>query len=181
MYCGNQFWYMYQNQLRLLWPFEFRDCYIRNVETGSYSFSPFFEGRVKDIKSWTMGPGFFKQFPELYSDIPTSDTIPAQVSNFIGMNFMKQGQQKDKRPAQQLLTTYAHREEEQNSHHGQPQLLSYAESSMDSTAMGSAAMGGSEVIWSYAFDPMSASNGVTSNMDGMADFSAHLDGNQWRY
>ena len=69
-YCGNEFFYMYQSQLRLLWPFEFRDCYTHDLESGLYRPSRLFDERINDIKCWTMGYDFFQRFPELSSDIP---------------------------------------------------------------------------------------------------------------
>lgn len=71
-YCGNEFFYMYQSQLRLLWPFEFRDCYIHDLESGLYRPSVLFDERINDIKCWTMGYDFFQRFPELSSDIPVA-------------------------------------------------------------------------------------------------------------
>ncbi|KAJ4289571.1 hypothetical protein N0V90_010900 [Kalmusia sp. IMI 367209] len=71
-YCGNDFWHMYQNEMRLLWPFEFRDCYTHDLETDLYKPSRLFDERINDIKCWTMGPDFFQRFPELSSDIPAS-------------------------------------------------------------------------------------------------------------
>ncbi|CAO2650358.1 Nn.00g016500.m01.CDS01 [Neocucurbitaria sp. VM-36] len=69
-YCGNDFWRMYQDQMRILWPFEFRDCYTLDLETGLYKSSRMFDERINDINCWTMGPDFFRRFPELSSDIP---------------------------------------------------------------------------------------------------------------
>jgi hypothetical protein len=56
--------------LRLLWPFELRDAYTTNIETGRFGFSDMFESRVRDISAWTMTGEFFDRFPELYGDIP---------------------------------------------------------------------------------------------------------------
>ncbi|RVX75035.1 hypothetical protein B0A52_01312 [Exophiala mesophila] len=79
-YCGNDFWYMYQSEMRLIWPYEFRDCYTHDLETGLYKPSHLFDERINDIKSWTMGPDFFQRFPELSSAIPSSGRqIPKQM------------------------------------------------------------------------------------------------------
>ncbi|KIW13135.1 hypothetical protein PV08_08322 [Exophiala spinifera] len=79
-YCGNDFWYMYETQLRLLWPFDFRDCYTHDLETGLYKPSHLFNERLNDIKCWTMGPDFFQRYPELSSSIPISaNHIPKHV------------------------------------------------------------------------------------------------------
>lgn len=71
-YCGNDFWYAYQSQLRLLWPFEFRDCYTHDLETDRYKASSLFDERINDIKCWTMKYDFFQRFPELSSAIPVA-------------------------------------------------------------------------------------------------------------
>lgn len=72
VYCGNDFWYVYQSQLRLLWPFEFRDCYTHDLETDRYKTSSLFDERINDIKCWTMEYDFFQRFPELSSAIPVA-------------------------------------------------------------------------------------------------------------
>ncbi|KAJ0331946.1 hypothetical protein COL922a_011691 [Colletotrichum nupharicola] len=64
-YCSNLFWKVFANSFRIMWPFEFRDCYRRNVETGRYTVSPEFEDRIRDINSWTMSADFFSHFPEI--------------------------------------------------------------------------------------------------------------------
>lgn len=71
-YCGNEFFHMYQSQLRLLWPFEFRDCYTHDLESDLYRPSLLFDERINDVKCWTMGYDFFQRFPELCSDIPVA-------------------------------------------------------------------------------------------------------------
>jgi hypothetical protein len=52
---------------------------MRDTETGLYKVSPAFRERISDLKSWTMGPDLFKQFPELYADIPASSTVPRSI------------------------------------------------------------------------------------------------------
>ncbi|KAJ4348854.1 uncharacterized protein N0V89_010233 [Didymosphaeria variabile] len=71
-YCGNGFFRMYQYEMRLLWPFEFRDCYTHDLETGLFKISRLFDERINNIDCWTMGPDFFKRFPELSGAIPGS-------------------------------------------------------------------------------------------------------------
>ncbi|KAF7558005.1 hypothetical protein G7Z17_g333 [Cylindrodendrum hubeiense] len=65
----------------ILWPYDFRDTYMHNSETGRFHLSPLFEERIRDISAWTMSPDFFLQFPELYGDIPSYLSVPASVSN----------------------------------------------------------------------------------------------------
>ncbi|KAF4980176.1 hypothetical protein FZEAL_3754 [Fusarium zealandicum] len=75
-YCTNLFWDLFQSNLKILWPYDFRDTYMQNARTGKYQLSPLFEERLRNINSWTMSPDFFTQFPELYEDIPSYLGIP---------------------------------------------------------------------------------------------------------
>ncbi|KZL63273.1 bzip transcription factor [Colletotrichum incanum] len=61
---------------RTLLPYEFRDCYRRNVATKKYCVPPEFENKIRDISSWTMSMGFFNRFPEMYADIPAYQELP---------------------------------------------------------------------------------------------------------
>lgn len=78
-YCSNIFWKLFCKGLRLQWAYEFRDCYVKNTESGLYRISPTFHERIMDIRAWTMGRGMFEQYPELYNDIPANDHIPASL------------------------------------------------------------------------------------------------------
>lgn len=78
-YCGNEFWTLFTTSFKLLWPYEFRDCYSRDIETGLYKVSPMFDQRLTDIKCWTMGPDIFRRYPELYSDMPALNNIPRLI------------------------------------------------------------------------------------------------------
>ncbi|EQB49417.1 hypothetical protein CGLO_11258 [Colletotrichum gloeosporioides Cg-14] len=70
-YChNNTFWHMFREHLRIAWPFDFRDCYVRNVHRGTYALSPLFKDRLRDLRAWTMEPDFFAQYPELRQDVP---------------------------------------------------------------------------------------------------------------
>ena len=84
-YCSNIFWRLFCQSFRFQWPYEFRDCYVRNVDTGLYRISPTFHERLTDIRAWTMGMDMFKQYPELYGDIPAWNHIPASVGPIIHM------------------------------------------------------------------------------------------------
>ena len=92
-YCGNDFWTLFTTSFRVLWPYEFRDCYTREIETGLYKVSPTFDQRLADIKCWTMGPDIFRRFPELYSDMPTFNHIP-QAPSSTEARFLTQMRQK---------------------------------------------------------------------------------------
>jgi hypothetical protein len=83
-YCSNIFWKIFTDSFHVLWPYEFRDCYTRNTQTGQYNLSIEFEHRLRDIKSWTMSNEMFIQYPELSRDIPSFNQIP--VSLFVGDN-----------------------------------------------------------------------------------------------
>lgn len=79
-YCGNEFWSLFCSNLKILWPYQFRDCYVREAETGIYKISPLFDQRLRDICCWTMMPDIFRRFPELSSDIPVFNSIPTSLS-----------------------------------------------------------------------------------------------------
>lgn len=79
-YCSNIFWKLFTPNLRVQWPYEFRDCYTKNIETGLYCISASFHERISDIRHWTMGIDMFKQYPELYGDIPADNHIPASIT-----------------------------------------------------------------------------------------------------
>jgi hypothetical protein len=79
-YCSTMFWRLYCQNLRLQWPYEFRDCYTFNTDTGLYNISSMFRERISDIRAWTMGTDMFKQYPELYSDIPAWNHIPTSLN-----------------------------------------------------------------------------------------------------
>lgn len=80
-YCSSTFWRLYCQNLHIQWPYEFRDCYTFNIDTGLYNISPTFRERISDIRAWTMGVDMFKQYPELYSDIPAWNHIPSSLSS----------------------------------------------------------------------------------------------------
>jgi hypothetical protein len=78
-YCSNLFWYLFRKSFRFAWPFDARDCYTINNETGLYEISMMFDQRVADIQCWTMGPEIFEHFPEFQSDMPMYNRIPRSV------------------------------------------------------------------------------------------------------
>lgn len=73
------FWTLFRSGFKILWPYDFRDTYLCNVETGKYEISPLFAERISNINTWTMPSEFFVHFPELYEDIPVYMSIPARV------------------------------------------------------------------------------------------------------
>lgn len=79
-YCTNLFWQLFQKCLQISWPFDLRDCYKVDPDTGRYALTSAFEDRLRDINSWKMTEDFFAAFPELRGDIPISGSIPPLVS-----------------------------------------------------------------------------------------------------
>jgi hypothetical protein len=69
---------------------------MRDTEMGLYKVSPAFRERISDLKSWTMGPDLFKQFPELYADIPASSTVPGSI---------RDGSQLRSKPDEEVITS----------------------------------------------------------------------------
>ncbi|KAH8896943.1 hypothetical protein GQ53DRAFT_639450 [Thozetella sp. PMI_491] len=78
-YCRNLFWELFQASLKILWPFDLRDCYMHNRTTNQYQFSPPFEQRIRDINSWTMATDFLNEFPEFYEDMPLFLGVPRNL------------------------------------------------------------------------------------------------------
>jgi len=72
---------------------------MRDTEMGLYKVSPTFRKRISDLKSWTMGPDLFKQFPELYADIPVSSTVPRSIWDG--------SQSHSKKPDEEMITPAA--------------------------------------------------------------------------
>ncbi|KAH7014165.1 uncharacterized protein B0I36DRAFT_436248 [Microdochium trichocladiopsis] len=79
-YCSNKFWSTFTKSFRILWPYEFRDCYTRSTQTGRYNISPTFQGRINDLRAFTMGEDMFQIWPELRSDIPAFETMGMSLS-----------------------------------------------------------------------------------------------------
>jgi hypothetical protein len=70
---------------------------MRDTEMGLYKVSAAFRERISDLKSWTMGPDLFKQFPELYADIPASSTVPRSIRDG--------SQLRSKKPDEEVITS----------------------------------------------------------------------------
>ncbi|TIC92871.1 hypothetical protein CH35J_009980 [Colletotrichum higginsianum] len=81
-YCGNMFWHMFKEHLRIVWPYDFRDCYVRNVQLGTYGLSSLFKETVHNLRCWTMEPDFFDRFPELRQDIPRFPGTPSPAAAY---------------------------------------------------------------------------------------------------
>lgn len=77
-YCSNFYWKTFAANMRILWPFSFRDSYMS--PGNRFQVSPLFDNCISDIKCWAMGPDLFSQYPELCSDIPAASQTPRGVS-----------------------------------------------------------------------------------------------------
>ncbi|KAH7140240.1 hypothetical protein B0J13DRAFT_557400 [Dactylonectria estremocensis] len=76
-YCQNTFWHLFKEHVRIIWPFEFRDCFTQDANQGRYRISSVFEQTIRNSRSWTMERDFFGSFPELHQEIPVFlDIIP---------------------------------------------------------------------------------------------------------
>lgn len=75
-YCNNIFSTDYGNGFRFLWPFELRDAYLKNRETGFYQFSADFINRTNDLRCYTMKADFLAKYPEFQGDIPIFEPAP---------------------------------------------------------------------------------------------------------
>ncbi|RDW92144.1 hypothetical protein BP5796_01538 [Coleophoma crateriformis] len=104
-YCANTFWDLFRANFCVIWPYELRDCFTRDRETGAYRISPAFDTQLQDIRTWSMGRQFFQEYPELYSDIPAIDHIPGHISDPI-MALCNPGHQQA--PQRRLIQQQAH-------------------------------------------------------------------------
>ncbi|KAH7166465.1 hypothetical protein EDB81DRAFT_782306 [Dactylonectria macrodidyma] len=76
-YCQNTFWHLFKEHVRIIWPFEFRDCFTQDANQGRYRISSVFEQTIRNGRSWTMERDFFGTFPELHQEIPVFlDIVP---------------------------------------------------------------------------------------------------------
>jgi hypothetical protein len=75
-YCNNTFSNDYGLAFRFLWPFEVRDTYLKNRETGLYQFSADFTERANDLRCWSMKSEFLTKYPEFQGDVPIFDPAP---------------------------------------------------------------------------------------------------------
>ncbi|RDW79748.1 hypothetical protein BP6252_04386 [Coleophoma cylindrospora] len=80
-YCANTFWDLFRANFCVVWPYELRDCFTRDRQTGAYRISPAFDTQLQDIRTWSMGRQFFQEYPELYNDIPATNHIPGHISD----------------------------------------------------------------------------------------------------
>ena len=81
-YCSNTFLRLFRESFQVLWPFEFRDCYMRNVQTQQYHISSTFVDRVSDLRSWTVNSDLLEKYPEFSGHIPISNRIPTSLWSF---------------------------------------------------------------------------------------------------
>lgn len=72
--CKNAFSRMFNMSFRFLWPFEVRDAYTRNTETGLLSFPSAFSERMADVRCWAMARDFVTAYPEFEGDVPLYET-----------------------------------------------------------------------------------------------------------
>jgi hypothetical protein len=73
-YCSEKFGVLFWDSFRFKWPYEFRDAYIRNCQTGLYQYSSAFLEQAADLSNWRMSTKFLEEFPELKGDIAESDS-----------------------------------------------------------------------------------------------------------
>jgi hypothetical protein len=79
-YACNKFWLLFIASFRIIWPYEFRDCYRRNVHNNIYDISPTFKNKLTDIRTWAANVDLFMQYPELRQVIQCVDSIPISLA-----------------------------------------------------------------------------------------------------
>ena len=70
-YCSEKFGVLFWDSFRFKWPYEFRDAYIRNCQTGLYQYSSAFLEQAADLSNWRMSTKFLEEFPELKGEVNT--------------------------------------------------------------------------------------------------------------
>jgi hypothetical protein len=101
-YCNNLFATLFQTCLNIMWPYDFRDCFVQRWDTGHYELSTGFRDTINDISKWTMAPDFLNQFPDLRGDIPQAYTSPQPISNALQLQLASHAQRSQQhRPQQQ--------------------------------------------------------------------------------
>jgi hypothetical protein len=70
-YCSEKFGVLFWDSFRFKWPYEFRDAYVRNCQTGLYQYSSAFLEQAADLSNWRMSTKFLEEFPELKGEVNT--------------------------------------------------------------------------------------------------------------
>ncbi|KIW89149.1 uncharacterized protein Z519_10001 [Cladophialophora bantiana CBS 173.52] len=79
-YCSNKFWALLAQHFRFVWPYDLRDCYVHNRQTGRYQLSDLFRRHLNDLTSFTFARDMFGNYPEFGSDIPKYMKIPTSLA-----------------------------------------------------------------------------------------------------
>jgi len=61
----DNFFIPFTTTLSLNWPYESKDTLIAIPNTEELSMNPIFEGHLRDLSNWSLGPAFAKALPEL--------------------------------------------------------------------------------------------------------------------
>lgn len=78
-YHNNTFSNDYGVSIRFLWPYELRDTYLINRQTGLFQFSADFIERADDLRCYTMKSQFLTKYPEFQGDVPVFDPAPRMM------------------------------------------------------------------------------------------------------
>ncbi|OQV10423.1 hypothetical protein CLAIMM_14424 [Cladophialophora immunda] len=79
-YYTDVFLHATHTMFRFLWPYDFKEAFKLNVQTGLCHLSPRFLASMHDIRCWTMNSDFFQSWPDFRGDVPVSNPEPAQPS-----------------------------------------------------------------------------------------------------
>ncbi|RDW67532.1 hypothetical protein BP6252_08928 [Coleophoma cylindrospora] len=72
---------LFAQSIKFLWPYEFRDTYVRNRNTNLYEFSKTFLHQANDLGCYTLDSSFFAKYPEFQGDVPIYQSLPRLCSS----------------------------------------------------------------------------------------------------
>jgi len=77
--------------IRIVWPYDFRDAYLRDLENGLYRFSPTLMERFNDLRYWTVKRDFITLHPEFEGDVGVYDPSPTALFLDFGLSPPRDG------------------------------------------------------------------------------------------
>lgn len=73
--------------LRFAWPRDPWETYERNPQSELYTFTPLFLLHQSRLDCWQLDPDFFREFPELAADMPS--TRPSLIGSAMSNNHLE--------------------------------------------------------------------------------------------
>lgn len=79
LYKPNAFASRFSKQVHFLWPDSLPNVSTVDHFSGSYGYSPAFDGRFQDVGCWTLGSDFFAHYPQLIGVVPIFNAMPPSL------------------------------------------------------------------------------------------------------